>query len=215
MKNGLITCLLISVFVFAAGCGSKASDEEINKMCRNYLKITGVLKGSDEKKEVARVIKERTAEKNALKEEMERDLKGQDDVLTLALKTLDEEEALKKAEAANQTNEEAAEDKKKGEESDEEAPPEKTLEEKKKDQAAVIEKRKQVVIDQFENLISKIDPRMEKEVERTKGYAAKRKAKLDQAMEDCLAKSRTESICKEMASCRIKANVESNYNACE
>ena len=122
------TLVCIVVFHFMGGCASKASDELLGTMCDNKLKVSGVLRGTVYEEEAKRITDEYKTKEDNLKAEMERDLKGMDDVLAGRLKAIESGE---------------------GEETDEQK------EERIKAAKEDIEKKKKGITDQFEPLIKK------------------------------------------------------------
>lgn len=80
----------MSFTLMLSGCASKASDELINQMCENKMKLSGVLRGTVYEEEATRITEEFKVKEEKLKAEMERDIKGMDDVLAGRLKSIDE-----------------------------------------------------------------------------------------------------------------------------
>lgn len=81
---------LLSFALLLSGCASKASDELINQMCENKMKLSGVFRGTVYEEESQRITEEYKVKEDKLKAEMERDLKGMDDVLAGRLKSIEE-----------------------------------------------------------------------------------------------------------------------------
>ncbi len=92
----LITAATLSLGMW--GCKSAATDGQINQMCDNKLKIDGTLRGTSYEDESKRISSEFQKKEDALKEEMNRDLKGMDDVLAGRLKGLSKEADIAAAE---------------------------------------------------------------------------------------------------------------------
>ena len=79
------------IITIVCGCTSKATDEQLGAMCDNKLKLSGVLRGTVYEEEAKRITEEYKTKEDNLKAEMERDLKGMDDVLAGRLKSIEEE----------------------------------------------------------------------------------------------------------------------------
>ena len=88
MKNTILDHVLFALLL--SGCASKASDELTNKMCENKMKLSGVFRGTVYEEESKRITEEYKVKADKLKAEMERDLKGMDDVLAGRLKSIEE-----------------------------------------------------------------------------------------------------------------------------
>jgi hypothetical protein len=86
-KNSILWSVVFFLILF--GCSSNASDELLEKMCDNKMKVTGVLRGTVLEEESARITEEYGKKESNLKEEMDRDLKGMDDVLAGRLKDIE------------------------------------------------------------------------------------------------------------------------------
>lgn len=90
MKITRILSALLPVFAFW-GCKSAATDGQINRMCERKLEISGVLRGTSYEDESKRISREYQKKEDDLKAEMNRDLKGMDDVLSVRLKDIEAE----------------------------------------------------------------------------------------------------------------------------
>jgi hypothetical protein len=90
MKVTRIFSALLFVFAFA-GCKSAATDGQINRMCERKLEVSGTLRGTSYEDESKRISKEYQKKEADLRAEMNRDLKGMDDVLSVRLKDIEAE----------------------------------------------------------------------------------------------------------------------------
>ncbi len=171
---------------WAGGCASKASDELLGQMCDNKLKLSGVLRGTVYEEEAARITDEFKQKEDNLRGEMERDLKGMDDVLAGRIKAVesDEGDASQKAERIRAAKED-------------------------------IEKKKKGITDQFEPLIQKLTPQRDYALKNAEEYVAKRKKEADAEKEKCLLQAKSASVTEEKAACRIKASSVAAYDACK
>lgn len=80
--------VIISITVEIAACKSVATDQQIDQMCEKKLEITGVLRGTSYEDESKRISDEYQTKESKLKNEMDRDLRGLDDVLALKIKDM-------------------------------------------------------------------------------------------------------------------------------
>ena len=176
----------IGMMMILAGCASKATDEQLGVMCENKLKITGMLRGTNDEEESARITEEYAQKEKGLTEEMERDLKGMDDVLAGRLKEIEG-----------------------GELSDEEKN-EKTAAAKED-----IAKKKKAITDQFEPLIEKLTPQKEYALKDAKEYVEKRKAKAADTKQTCITQAKAAGVTAPVAECRAKAATTEEYDACK
>ena len=88
----ILAVMMVTTGLWA--CKSAATDGQINQMCENKLKISGTLRGTSYEEESKRISDEYQKKEDALKEEMERDLKGMDDVLAGRLKELPDDDKI-------------------------------------------------------------------------------------------------------------------------
>ena len=89
MSDQLTKVLAVIIAGAALGCEAKATDEEIDGMCKNKLELQGIMRGTSEQEEVVRVKEEYRIKKENLEKEMARDLKGRDDVYAQRLKDIE------------------------------------------------------------------------------------------------------------------------------
>ena len=90
----------------ALGCMTQATDQEIQGMCENLIKLRGEIDMSEESVLIANVEEDFQREKKRLLEWKARDLKGWDDELDAKLKDIeDEEEKAKLTEEYNKKKE--------------------------------------------------------------------------------------------------------------
>ena len=182
------TLVCIVVFHFMGGCASKASDELLGTMCDNKLKVSGVLRGTVYEEEAKRITDEYKTKEDNLKAEMERDLKGMDDVLAGRLKAIESGE---------------------GEETDEQK------EERIKAAKEDIEKKKKGITDQFEPLIKKLTPQRDYALNQAKEYVAKRQKEASESREKCVSEAKDAEVTEALANCRIKAGTVEVYDLCK
>ncbi len=203
MKRAIVVAILMSTNTWMLGCSAKATDDQINKMCQNWLEITGVLRGTSDEAEVAKLDEEFSFKEKQLKEEMDRDLQGLDDVLAQRLAELEKQQIEPpKDEEQEKTPEEPVKT------------PEELKEDRKNAVKADIEKKKKAIRDQFEPMIEKLGPQKEIRINKAKEYTSERRAEADEALEKCLAKTKKEAVTEEVATCRAAADRKEHYNAC-
>jgi hypothetical protein len=219
MRNRIIAGALTLVAAAALGCQAKATDEQIEKMCKHLLEISGDMRGTLEKEEVARIETEYAEKEKSLKAEMERDLKGMDDVLAQKLSTIEkeaaeaaapgEEEEKKKAKKAKEEEDEGEGE---GENEDEEPL---TKEEKIKAANEDIAKKKKEITDQFERLISKLGPQKKYAIRDIKKYVKKRQKNADKALKKCQGDPKNKELTEEKVNCRLQTDTRDKYFACK
>jgi len=192
MKKNIIMSSIL-VCSFSIGCAEKATQEQIDKMCENLADLSGVLKASSEVEEGARIEAEFNAKMKANRDELERDLKGLDDVLAVKLAEIEKVPA--------KTPEELEEIKKNLKE-DEEMPP--TKEEQIAALKADFEKKKEEVRGPLNHEYETLKPRMEREKKDVMKVAREKHEKQVKIIADCQAKSK--GITLETAKCRTNAN---------
>ncbi|MCP4603142.1 MAG: hypothetical protein GY847_21950 [Proteobacteria bacterium] len=217
MKKKVIFVLLTLIAGSSFGCSSPATDEQIDKMCKNLAEITGKMRGTSEEEEVAKAEEEHQFKEKQLKDELARDLGGWDDVYKQKFADFEKAKEQEKALAENAQEEKSEAEEAEEAEEEEKTPEEKEKErqEKKKKLAEEYEKKKQETQDQFEKYFQKLKPDKERAIRKAKEYVESRKKKADKAIKKCAAKAKEEGVTGEVADCRIKADSEDSYlNAC-
>lgn len=216
------TIIAFSVLMAAPliGCGSKATDEQIDKMCRNSAEIEGHMQGASVEEAVKNVEEEWAFKEKKLKEDLARDLQGWDDVLEQKLADL-EKAPLQPPPEEEQADEDADKKDKKAKKGkkEEKEPTLEELKQQREDQKKAIledaEKKKQEIQDQYKPDFEKHEPRKARAVKEAREIAEKRKAKADKAIEECIANYKKNGVAAETAECRIKATSKKEWNDCE
>jgi hypothetical protein len=185
MKTTVIFWLFI-VMLISSGCASRASDAQLGEMCQNKLEVTGALRGTVYKTEAERITQEYAQKEKGLKDEMNRDLTGMDDVLSSRLKSI---------EAASSSDDEKAE--------------------KIAAANADIEKKKKDITDQFENLLSKLTPQRDYALKEAKAYVEKRMKNADETKQKCILQGKEAEVKESTAICRIQAKSTEAYDGCK
>lgn len=209
------TQLVAMAAVWAAvisGCETKATEDQLQSMCRHLLEISGDYRGTQEAEEVSRIEAEYAQKEKALKEEMDRDLKGMDDVLTQKLADIEAGKAITLPPAETDESENAA-DEKKGKDSKAEEPltKEQMVEAAKKD----IEKKKKDITDQFERLIKVLGPQQKYAIRDAKKYVVKRQKRAAETEKRCIEDVKKRDISEKKFNCRMKSDTRDAYFACE
>lgn len=196
IQNTLVA--LVMTIPLCLGCAAKATDEKIDEMCTNYLKVTGISKSTDEAAEVARITKEYEAKGKKLRDEIDRDIKGQQDVYNQRIADLEKTDV----------------------ELTEEEIKQKVTTAQKKDSliakyTAEFEKNKKGFEDDFDKFFAKIAPRRDREIADSKAYVKARKEKADKAMAKCVKDAKNSGVSDVTATCRVEAKVTDQYNGCQ
>ena len=155
-------------------------------------------------------LKHRRKEKK-LKEDMNRDIQGWDDVVAQKLAELDK--------APLEPADTDAKDEKKGKSKKEKKKTEEDLLKEREDQKKAIvddaEKKKQAIRDQFAPDFEKHEPRKQRAIREAKEMAQKRKEKADKAVQECLSENKTAGLSAEVAACRINAKSQKDWAECQ
>ena len=216
MREQITKALTVMLAMWALGCQAKATDKEINAMCKNKLELQGIMRGTSEQEEVVRVKEEYRIKKENLEKEMARDLKGRDDVYAQRLKDIEAGNVVElqpKEEDTEETKE--AKGAKKKEEEEEEKTPEQIKEELKQKAKEQMDKGKKEITDQFTRLIDKLGPQGKFAMEKARKYAKKRKKEADAALKNCIDAAKKKAVTQEVALCRTKAKTKADYAACK
>ncbi len=186
MTKGMQLGLAVLVVTQGMGCASKATDDQLETMCDHLLEISGDKRGTKEEDEVTRIEEEYAVKEKNLKDEMARDLKGMDDVLTQ--KRSDVEAGEGSAEEKEATLKAAEEN---------------------------IAKQKKDITDQFERLIKVLGPQKKYAIRDAKKYVKKRQTKAQEAQKRCVEDVKKREITVEKYECRMKAETRDEYFACK
>jgi hypothetical protein len=220
MRKGILLGLIALIAAPGFGCKAKATDEQLDEMCRHLLEISGDMRGTAEKEEVSRIEEEYQKKEKDLKEEMARDLKGMDDVLAQKLADLEAGKDVTiptedKGEEGDAAEESTGKKKKKNAPTveDEEAPLSK--EDTIKAINADIEKKKKEITDQFERLIEVLGPQKKYAIRDAVKYVEKRKKQADDTLKKCLEDVKKREITEEKYQCRMKTDSRDAYFACQ
>ncbi len=203
-KEAIIVLFALTVTSLAFGCGNKATDEQINKMCANQAELTGEMRGTSEKEEIVRIEEEHKVKEQKLKDELARDLKGWDDVVKQRIANLEKEE-------------EKTPKEKEGTEEEEEKTPEEKAKEKEDKKKEILEdskKKKQALKDAAEPFFKKLKPNKERAIRKVKEYVKERQQKAQKYLKKCAAKAKKEGVTEEIANCRINTVRKEKYSAC-
>ena len=84
-QTPLTYVLTVAIGIAAVGCVAKASDQEMQSMCENLVKLRGEINTDPAEKLIAEVKEEYQREEKRLKDWKDRDLKGWDDELNAKL----------------------------------------------------------------------------------------------------------------------------------
>jgi hypothetical protein len=222
MRKGTLLGLVALIAAPGFGCKAKATDEQLEEMCKHLLEISGDMRGTSEKEEVSRVEEEYQKKETDLKEEMARDLKGMDDVHAQKLADIEAGKDVVEAPAEDQDEEgEAAGEKEKAgktkkkkdaPKAEEEAPLSK--EDKIKAANEDIEKKKKEITDQFERLIKVLGPQKTYALRDARKYVAKRKKQADETLKKCIEDVKKRDITEEKYQCRMTTDSRDAYFAC-
>jgi hypothetical protein len=197
MKKFILAVLPILIGVFMLCCSSPASDEQIKGMCQNLAQLSGELRGTSEEEATAKINAEYDFKENKFKEELARDLKGMDDVLTQKLADLGKAEVQMADDAETEKT------------------PEKMKEEMKKSIIADIDKKKEALEEEFGPLFKVLGPQRKHAIKESKKYTAKRKQAADKFLAKCNAEAVKEAVSAATAKCRTKADGKDHYHACQ
>ncbi len=180
------------------GCEAKATDDQLQAMCKNMLELKGTLRGTDEAKEAARVEGEYRIKEETLKKEMDRDLRGMEEVRAQKMKDIEAGEA-------PALSEEEAED----------LTPEQIKEAQIKKAEEIVEKRRKEITEEAEGLLAKLGPQKTYAIRDAKKYAAKRLGEAQEAEKGCIDAAKKKGVTEKIATCRAQAQSKDDYKACK
>ncbi len=209
MKKAFFTVLLVFLWgVVATSCVPQATDEELNQMCENLVKLRGKIELKPADALVTKIETDFADKKKRLGERQERDLKNWDDELAAKLKELEEKEAKAKEEDKGKKKKKKKGKKDEAEEEEDFAAQKKKLEE---DYAS----RKEATKKKYAEELKKIGPEKDKAVADAKKKAGEAVGKKKEAVDKCVADAKKEGVFQEVAQCRIKATSTDQYwNVC-
>lgn len=180
------------------GCEAKATDEQLQAMCKNMLELKGTMRGTDEAKEAARVAEEYRIKEENNKKEMARDLQGMEDVRAQKMKDIE-------AGQAPPLSEEEAKD----------LTPEQIKEAQIKKAEEIIKKREKEITEEAERLLAKLGPQKEYAIRDAKKYAAKRLKEAKEAETGCIEAAKQKGVTEKVATCRAQAQSVDDYKTCQ
>lgn len=200
MRTTFVSMLVLLGCGTLLGCEESATEDQIAKMCENLADLRGELRGSDVEAEVGKIQAEWDVKEQALKEDLAKDLKGQDDVLALKIKDIEAGNGEPLPEVDTDSD---------GEPEEQELTPEEVKAKQKELAEALIAKRKAEVEKGYAGDFEKLPRRRDREIGEAREAAEKKRAKADKTIADCVAQYQKEGLSKEAAQCRIDAKSES------
>jgi hypothetical protein len=200
MNKLIKMAILILTTMLLSSCQESASDDELNAMCDNLIKVRGEITIPDAAKLKADIEADFAAKKKHLEEWKAREMKSWDDELKSKLAALDKEEADKKGKKAKKKGAKKSED--------DEKDPKKQLQEE-------YAKKKSIGAAQFDKDIAALAPAKEEALSSIKDKIVKMQAEYDSAKQQCLKQAKSEGVSKKLAQCRINAQDKDAYwNRC-
>ena len=203
MKKFIVASTLGILMISLGACAPPATDQELNDMCVNLVKVRGEITVPDEADLNADIEADFQKRRKHLMDWKAREMKSWDDEMKRKLEILKEEEAAGKKPAG------AAKPAAEGEEEAEESESVKAL------RAGYAEKKK-VGSKQFDEDLSALGPALKDALAGVKGMIAKKQEAYDSSVKQCIAESKAEKITQEVAQCRINAQSSDEYwNLCK
>jgi hypothetical protein len=187
MRHG---SLVIGMGLLALGmlaCSEPATQEQIDEMCNHLMYLKGYDSRTSVETELATIKKEYEFKEQKLKDDLARDEKGYDDVLTQKISKIEKDPELEAEEKEEQ------------------------IAAAREDTAT----KKQPLREQLEKDLTHLGFKKNKILEDTKIEVTGRKERLDKTLAECLAQAGKEELTAEKVQCRIDAVSEKVYDSCK
>ena len=218
MKRNILLVTIAFLAMCMSGCSSKATDDQVVQMCKNGAEVKGFLQGASVEEAAARVEEEWAFKKKKNEEDLARDLKGWDDVLAKKLADLENPPPPPPEPAPEEESEEEDTEEKEAEEEEEEKTPEEIAQEKeerKKEILAEAQKAKDEIKKGYAPDFEKHESRKQRALKEAKESAERRLKKANKAIEKCIAKYKKMELSQDLATCRIQAKTQKDWNLCK
>jgi hypothetical protein len=177
---------ILSLVLFAAGCGSSATDEELTQMCSNLVKVRGEVSVPDEAKLLADIeadFQKKEAEMLAWKK---RDMDSWDDELKEKIAALTDKDD--KTDSDTQTPAQLK---------------------------AEYAKKKEIGARQFDDDLAKLPILKKEALANARQNVADKQMKVNDCIKTCIDDAKKEGVSQKLAQCRIAAKDKDTYwNKC-